>query len=129
MLLVTANKERYPEMSLLELFCDVDDFCQAFEGQYAKPLSGQGQQKRRQPGLCASEMITIVVHFHQSGYRNFKGYYTQYVQKRFQRAFPELVSYSRFVQLMPRIMLHLWAYVLSRCGLCTGISFIDSTPL
>jgi hypothetical protein len=45
------------------------------------------------------------------------------------RAFPELVSYSRFVTLMQRVVLLLWAYAQARCGRCSGISFIDSTAL
>jgi hypothetical protein len=43
--------------------------------------------------------------------------------------FPRLVSYTRFVALIPRMMLPLLAYLQSRYGACTGISFIDSTSL
>jgi len=43
--------------------------------------------------------------------------------------FPELVSYSRFVTLMQRVVLLLWAYAQARCGRCSGISFVDSTAL
>lgn len=116
-------------MSLLELFCDVDDFCHQFQAQRKTALPARSGQKVREPGLCASEIMTIVIHFHQSGYRNFKTYYQQHVQCHLQQEFPQLVSYSRFVSLMPRVLLALWAYALSRCGRCTGISFIDSTPL
>ena len=45
------------------------------------------------------------------------------------KAFPELVSYSRFVTLLPRVARLLWAYAQARCGRCTGIAFVDSTPL
>ena len=73
--------------------------------------------------------MTIMIHFHQSGYRDFKRYYTQHVQPHLHKAFPELVSYSRFVSLLPRVALLLWAYAQERCGRCTGIAFVDSTPL
>lgn len=116
-------------MSLLELFCDVDDFCQQIQTQHNTALPARSGQKVREPSLCESEIMTIVIHFHQSGYRNFKTYYQQHVQGHLQQEFPQLVSYSRFVSLMPRVLLALWAYALSRCGRCTGISFIDSTPL
>lgn len=116
-------------MSLLELFCDVDDFCQAFQRQQAAQLPSQVGQAVRQPSLCQSEIMTILIHFHQAGYRTFKTYYTDYVQPQLQPAFPGLVSYNRFIQLLPRVALWLWAYALSRCGRCTGIAFIDSTPL
>jgi len=116
-------------MTLLELFCDVDDFCQIFAQARAKQLPVQTGRRVRHPGLCESEIMTILIHFHQSGYRNFKTYYVQHVQAYLQAEFPGLVSYSRFVSLIPRVMLMLWAYLLARCGSCTGISFIDSTPL
>jgi hypothetical protein len=116
-------------MSLLELFCDVDDFCERFELQRQAVLCSRAGRKGRQPGLCESEIMTIVIHFHQSGYRNFKTYYTNYVQKQLRAEFPGLVSYNRFVRLMSRTVLSLWAYGMSRCGHCSGISFVDSTAL
>ncbi len=73
--------------------------------------------------------MTIVIHFHQSGYRDFKDYYTKQVQVQLRSEFPQLVSYSRFVTLMQRVVLLLWAYAQARCGTCTGISFVDSTAL
>jgi hypothetical protein len=73
--------------------------------------------------------MTIVIHFHQAGYRNFKTYYTDYGQRHLHTAFPGLVSYSRFVTLMQRVVVLLWAYAQSRCAKCTGISFVDSTAL
>jgi hypothetical protein len=111
--------------SLLKLFCDVDDFCQWVQQQQL-PAGGR---RVRQPGLYASEIMTIMIHFHQSGYRNFKSYYTYHVQRHLRNAFPELVSYSRFISLLPRVALLLWAYAQARCGRCTGIAFVDSTPL
>jgi hypothetical protein len=73
--------------------------------------------------------MTIVIHFHQSGYRDFKDYYTNHVQVQLRGEFPRLVSYSRFVTLMQRVVLLLWAYAQAGCGTCTGISFVDSTAL
>jgi hypothetical protein len=83
----------------------------------------------RQPGLHESEIMTIVIYFHQSGYRNFKDYYTKHVQVELCSEFPQMVSYSRFVTLMPRVVLLLWAYGQACCQSCTGISFVDSTAL
>jgi hypothetical protein len=116
-------------MTLLELFCDVDDFCQLFSRQQARQLSTAAGQRVRQAGLSESEIMTIVIHFHQAGYRNFKTYYTDYVQRYLHAEFPGLVSYSRFVTLMQRVVVLLWAYAQARCGRCTGISFVDSTAL
>jgi hypothetical protein len=62
-------------------------------------------------------------------YRDFKTYYTQFVQVYLRAEFPKLVSYSRFVELIPSVLVPLCAYLQSCYGECTGISFIDSTPL
>lgn len=117
-------------MSLLELFCHVDDFCQTFEPRWQQALLQQGTIKRvRQPQLAISEVMTIVIHFHQSRFRDFKAYYTEHVMKHLANEFPRLVSYTRFVELMGRVLVPLLAYFYHCTGHCTGISFVDATPL
>ena len=116
-------------MSLLELFVEVDDFCQEFE-RWAAPQQLLGKAKRGPaPLMSASEIMTIVIHFHQVGYRNFKHYYRKHVCKHLFTEFPRLVSYGRFVELMPSVGLVLCAYLQSRFGRGTGIAFVDSTPV
>lgn len=116
--------------TLEELFCSVDDFCQTFEPQWERQLLGNGLQKRkRDRSLCLSEIMTILIGFHQSCYRNFKAYYQDKVQVQWQAYFPGLVSYHRFVEWMPSTLLPLCAYLRSCFGSCTGISFLDSTSL
>lgn len=110
-------------MSLLALFCAVDDFWQKWA------CEQQPKRKGRQPGLCDSEIMTIAIHFHHSGYRTFKAYYVREVQAHLRQEFPRLVSYSRFVRLMARVTDCLHAYLHSRQGASTGVAFIDSTPL
>jgi hypothetical protein len=92
-------------------------------------LDNGALHRRRQGQLSVSEVMTIMIHFHQSHYRHFKAYYTQYVQVRLRSEFPHLVGYGRFVQLMPRVLVPLCAYLLSCYGRCTGVSLIDSTPI
>lgn len=117
-------------MSLLELFVDVDDFCQMFLPQWEQRLLTEGSKRRRRQGqLRVSEMMTIMIHFHQSHYRDFKAYYREYVLKHLRAEFPNLVCYARFVALMPSVLGPLMAYLQSLYGRCTGISFVDSTPL
>ena len=117
--------------SLLELFCDADDFCQKFEPAWKKRLLASGEcQRQRERSLTLSEIMTIVIHFHQSQYRNFKAYYTDYVLKHLWAEFPNLVSYSRFVEFIPSALIPLSVFLRSACfGNCSGISFIDSTAL
>ncbi len=63
------------------------------------------------------------------GYRTFKTYYLQHASKHLTSEFPKLVSYTRFIELIPSVLLPLCAYLQSRYGHCTGIAFIDSTPM
>jgi len=116
-------------MSVLELFCDVDDFWLCFEPQWKANQLAAGRQRERQGQLCPSEIMTILIHFHQSNYRTFKSYYKQHVQVHLTSEFPHLVSYQRFIALIPDTLVPLLAYLQSRYGPCTGISFIDSTSL
>jgi len=117
--------------SLLELFCDVDDFCQSFIPKWKKQLFLDGEiQRQRKRSLSLSEVMTILIHFHQSHYRDFKAYYTGYVLERLHGEFPSLVSYTRFVEFIPSVLIPLCVYLRSSClGVCTGISFMDSTAL
>jgi hypothetical protein len=117
-------------MSLLELFIDVDDFWKVFFPIWKQQLLADGSIKRmRETQLSMSEIMTILIHFHQSHYRDFKAYYIEHVKANLQSEFPNLVSYNRFVELMPRALVPLLAYLRGRKGTCTGISFVDSTPL
>ena len=86
---------------LTTLFCSVDDFWIAFENEWNKHLIDHGKSYSTgpEPGLSTSEMMTIVILFHQSNFRTFKHFYTL-VCHELKREFPKLVSYSRFVHRM-----------------------------
>jgi hypothetical protein len=120
-------------LDLTPLFCDIDDFCQnadAFCGRYIPRLPYDGEAKHYQSRLSISEVMTIVVAFHGSGYRTFKDFYTQQVLLHWRSAFPNLVSYNRFVELIPWSCMGLMAFRTGCCfGDLSGISFIDSTAL
>ena len=117
--------------SLLELFVQVDDFCQLFLPVLEEHLITSGVTKRRRErSLSISEVMTIMIHFHQSHYRNFKAYYCEHVLEHLGNEFPGLVSYTRFVDYIPSVLLPLCVYFQQNClGDCTGVSFIDSTSL
>jgi hypothetical protein len=117
-------------MDILPVFCDIDDFCLLFEPLWNRQLLAESpRQRHRAASLSLSEVMTIIVLFHSSGYRNFKTYYTAHVLKHMAGAFPRLVSYNRFVELMPSALVPLCGYLQTRKGQCSGISFIDSTSL
>ena len=113
-----------------ELFCDVDDFCLSFEPDWYKHLMSSGSIRRiRSNQLSLSEIMTILIAFQTSGYRNFKLYYLNLVSCYWRKAFPNLVSYSRFVQLIPKVVVPMTHYFSCCQGSATGIGFIDSTSI
>nr|WP_322661278.1 IS982 family transposase [Dendronalium sp. ChiSLP03b]MDZ8206569.1 IS982 family transposase [Dendronalium sp. ChiSLP03b] len=116
--------------SLEALFCHVDDLCQLFEVQWRKKLlSNGGIRRNRKRSLCLSEIITILVAFHQTHYRNFKYFYLNQVKQQWSHAFPDLPSYQRFIEWIPSTLIPLCVYLKHCFGKCTGIGFIDSTCL
>ena len=117
-------------MNLTQLYCDVDDFCKTFIPDWQKHQLSSGEQKRKRAHrMSISEMVSLLVAYHQSGYRTFKWFYQHYVQKYWQSAFPTLLSYSRFVELIPQLLVPLTAFMTSRCATSEGVAFVDSTPL
>jgi hypothetical protein len=80
--------------------------------------------------MSLSGVMTVILLFHLSGYRYFKGYYQRHVCIHMRGYFPAAASYNRFVELMSRALMPLLLYTQGfRRGRRTGISFIDSTPL
>lgn len=118
-------------MSSLEaLFCHVDDFCQNFEPQWHQQLlCHRLKTRKRSRSLNLSEIMTILVAFHQHHYRNFKHYYLDHVCVYWSGAFPGLPSYQRFVEWLPSTLVPLCVYLKHCFGQCSGISFIDATSL
>ena len=117
-------------MNLDQLFTDIDDFCHHFvPSQKSNRLPSEIKKRHRQKCLCESEIMSIVIAYQMSGYRTFKWFYLKHVMVFWQKAFPTLPSYNRFVELMSSCLEPLTAFMQSRCGKSEGIAFIDSTPL
>lgn len=115
---------------LMARFCDIDDFCKTFlPAWHRKQLSSGERRRHRAAGLSASELMTILVHFHQSQYRCFKAYYLNEVCRHLRGEFPGLPGYTRVVTLTPSVLVPLCAYLQQRKGMATGIAFIDATSL
>ncbi len=117
---------------IISVFYEVDNFCKEFNS-YLKmnslPTNNKETTLELQSSLSISEVMTICIVFHLSGYRTFKRYYIEFISKRYKKFFPRLVSYNRFVELMPNAVLPMTFFVHSRRGECSGISFVDSTTL
>ena len=80
--------------------------------------------------MSDAEIMTILVLFHTSRFRDLKSFYLGYICLHMHKDFPVRLSYTRFVERQAKVALHLLLF-LQTCALgkCTGISIIDSTPL
>ena len=80
--------------------------------------------------LSVPEIMTIMILFHNSGYRCLKHFYLNEVCVNLRHLFPQVVSYNRFVELEKEAVIPLTIFIKKvLLGKCTGISFVDSTPL
>jgi IS5 family transposase len=121
-------------MELVTLFYLIDEFCKDYEPQWQQSLLDSGLKQRRTTSrLSLSEILTITIYFHLSGYRMFKWYYEREIcgSGFGARCFPAAVSYTRFLELMRDSLVPLGHCLLWLCSLSThtGIQFIDSTSL
>ena len=107
-------------MSILKLFCHVDDFCQWLLASENANLVAAAPKRGPAPRLSLSELMTILIHFHQSHYRDFKAYYTRHVCEHMRSEFPTLVSYTRFVESVPSALPAMRLYLRLRFGQGTG---------
>ena len=114
-----------------EIFVSIDDFYTHFNQQVREfQLPSPKKRRNRSFLMSGSEVMTILVLFHLSQHRSLKHFYLYYVKKHMQAEFPQTVSYNRFVELMSSVLLPLTIYLKTcRSGKCSGISFVDSTPL
>ncbi len=118
------------EELLIKIFCDVDEFCKVYKERYLLTDDIAKNQLIPKTALSLSEMMTIAIYFHHSGYRCFKWYYLKHVSKALRAYFSKILSYNRFVEIMPSMLAPLILYTIKfKVGKYTGISFIDSTPL
>ena len=115
-----------------EIFCMADDFCKFFDAMVAKYTLKPTWKRNyhRNSTMSKAEVMLIMILFHDSGYRCFKHFYLEKVCKHLCYLFPEVVSYNRMVELEKEVDIPLALFIKKvLLGKCTGISFVDSTPL
>lgn len=113
---------------ITEIFYLTDEFCLQFDESISN--HSLGNQAKRKPRMSQSEVITIVVMFHYGAFKNLKHFYLHYIKKHLSVDFPNTVSYNRFVELVQSTVLPMTLFLKTCClGECTGISFVDSTPI
>lgn len=116
---------------LIELFLEIDDFCMVFD-QWIEAHSNKDFPRPRFEGIMhTSEILTIIVFYHFSGYKCFQYYYQELVQQELKSYFPKQVGYKRFLQLISKSIPHLYVFIKwkSMFSERTGIYFIDSKKL
>ena len=95
------------DSNLVEIFYLVDEFCKEFDrvksGHILKKDNGK-RSRNRQFAMYDSEVITIMICFHISGYRCLKHFYIKHIQKHCQSDFPRTVSHNRFVELQQKAL-------------------------
>jgi len=107
----------------------VDEFLQNFMPYMEKHLLGSYRSKpTRICSLNSSEIMTIILMFHSARFRDFKAYY-QHLAQFHTSEFPHLVSYNRFIALMPRVLVPLCFFTQSLPKTETGCYFMDATAI
>ena len=108
------------------------DFCKFFDRMVAKYTfkSTVKRSYHRNSTMSKAEIMLIMILFHDSNYRCLKHFYQERVRKHLRHLFPKVVSYNRFVELEREVAVPLALFIKKvLLGKCTGISFVDSTPL
>ena len=84
--------------TLIQIFIEVDDFFIEYgpKIQELRLNSGHQRHRNRKTKMSETEMMTIYIAFHLSGYSKLKTFYKEYVQRHWLDLFPDLVSYERF---------------------------------
>lgn len=111
-------------------FCLVDDFCSEIQPHIEQHLIKHGTIKRRRAtGIHISEIVTLLIWFQVAGGRNFKSFYLNWAQPYLSDLFPNLPSYSRFIELAGRAKIYLFFLIESLKQPSSGIAFVDATAL
>jgi hypothetical protein len=86
------------------------------------------KKSKRKSRLSESEIMTILILFHQSHYQNFKQFYLCYVVNILSKEFPKRVSYNRFIELERSVLIPLYVYLETRKISSKGIAFLILLP-
>ena len=120
------------ESKVIELFCMADDFCKFFDAMMTKYTLKPATKRKyhRVSTLSKAEIMLIMIHFHDSGYRYLKHFYQEKICRHMCHLFLKVVSYNRFTGVEKEVAIPPALFIKKvLLGKCTDISFVDSTPL
>lgn len=106
----------------------ISNFCKIYLEWEQSKLIPSSKKRQREGSLRLCELLTIVLYFYLSPCKDFKNYYLYYLSSKYRNYFV-LPSYSRIIQLWPRLILPLALILQLLKGESSGIYFIDSTKL
>lgn len=116
---------------LISIFVEMDEFCKELDC-YSEHyfLSGPTKHKRGPDcGVVISEIMTILVMFQKSRFRDFRNFYTGYLRFFYRQDFPKAPCYQRFISLIKRAIFPLTIFTQIKAGKQTGVAYIDSSCL
>ena len=116
---------------LVSLFIEIDDFALSYTDWNNKKCLITPELGYSQKSLSDSEIMTILVLYQESGYKNFQYFYERFAMNELRTYFPKLVSYSRFVEYIPMVFWEMYFFTQYRCALAarTGLYITDSKKI
>ena len=112
---------------LTEIFVSLDDFVKKLS---TAPEYNSECIFMEESQMSKSELMTIVVFYHHSGFRCMKWYYEAGIGKYLRSYFPKAFSYSHFVNSIHKVYRELMLYLFLCCmGRPTEANYLDSKRL
>lgn len=122
---------QFSENKLIKLYIEIDDLLIAYKNYQARHEPKRQRRATRVPALSASEVATILVCYHHSGYKCFEYYYRSKILVALRSYFPDAPSYEGFLRYIPMVQDVLYLWLLYTCSQSkrTNLYFMDSKKL
>ncbi|MBK6891366.1 MAG: IS982 family transposase [Sphingobacteriales bacterium] len=129
-----SKDTKFDVSMLFELFFFVDNACLLMQQWVAQHWLSEGKtmpRPRSVPKISESEILTILIFYHYSGYKCFEYYYKALVLNDLKTYFPTAPSYNYFIELIERVALPMAILAKLTCQQAekTGIYYIDAKAL
>lgn len=121
---------QFTEEKLIQMYVEIDDLRLS----YLSHLRAVGEIRSGsspRTALNGSEVATILVGYHLSGYKNFEYYYRNKVLVELHDYFPDAPQYESFLGYIPKALPLILLWLLHTCAKAqrTNLYFIDSKKL
>ena len=115
---------------LTNIYCHIDDYYILNKKEIIQAIKKHSKIVRyRESRLSIPEIISILIYFHKHRTKDFRNFYNGFVLKYLKEYFPNLLSYTRFMQIKNKVIAPLVKVLGANNSKKTGIYFIDSSPL